>query len=141
MGSEIWKEDEKKTKRRRQIIPSGSFVRPCVATPSSGRLAIAVGLALPQRGPVPPPFFKATSCGVSFRRARGALRCYAQNFEPTSCHRVSSREGKKNKKNNNNKRKEKKTKQGNKIHGSRAVSAENGPNTINNTNATPATNP
>lgn len=41
-------------------------------------------------GPVPPPFFKAASCGVSFRRARGALRCYAQNFVLSAwCHRVS----------------------------------------------------
>lgn len=34
-----------------------------------------------------PPFFKAASCGVSFRRARGALRCYAQNLSSSAGHR------------------------------------------------------
>ncbi|KAL0133850.1 hypothetical protein PUN28_001062 [Cardiocondyla obscurior] len=35
----------------------------------------------------PSPFFKAASCGVSFRRARGALRCYAQNLSSSAGHR------------------------------------------------------
>jgi len=34
-----------------------------------------------------PPFFKAASCEVSFRRARGALRCYAQNLSSSVGHR------------------------------------------------------
>lgn len=34
-----------------------------------------------------PPFFKAAGCGVSFRRARGALRCYAQNLSSSAGHR------------------------------------------------------
>lgn len=39
------------------------------------------------RGALLPPFFKAASCGVSFRRARGALRCYAQNLSSSADHR------------------------------------------------------
>lgn len=35
-------------------------------------------------GALVPPFFKAAGCGVSFRRARGALRCYAQNFSSSA---------------------------------------------------------
>lgn len=58
--------------------------------PSSGHGASPTRARPSLRGPVPPPFFKAASCGVSFRRARGALRCYAKNLSSASCHRVSA---------------------------------------------------
>ena len=62
---------------------------PLLPPTTSGHRASAIRARPSLRGPVPPPFFKAASCGVSFRRARGALRCYAQNLSSTSCRRVS----------------------------------------------------
>lgn len=47
------------------------------------------------KGPLLPPFFKAASCEVSFRRARGALRCYAQNLSSSAGHRRGFHEIKK----------------------------------------------
>lgn len=44
-------------------------------------------IPLPYEGALLPPFFKAASCGVSFRRARGVLRCYAQNLSSSAGHR------------------------------------------------------
>lgn len=42
----------------------------------------------PRQGPsAPSPFFKVAGCEVSFRRARGALRCYAQNLSSSADHR------------------------------------------------------
>lgn len=43
-------------------------------------------------GALLPPFFKAAGCGVSFRRARGALRCYAQNLSSSAGQRRGSHE-------------------------------------------------